>query len=518
MFNDEEAEPFYPSEVDIDNLAYSMSGYSAFLRKRITNFDKDYASDLPAGYTYLGQFIAHDISFDSNSDRFESSHHPWNQKITPLEKIKNKHTPYFDLETIYGHTNPEEGEPSTQELLKPGSNTLLRLGETGIIGTDLKSTSRSYPNDLPRKEGSVEANIVDMRNDENLLIAQTQVAFIKFHNAVVRELLRQGNLDNTDTFEKARRIVIRCYQRIVLDDYLPRIVPEKILKEITTKTLEGSDELHYKPSADNMFLPFEFTGAAFRFGHSIIRGSYNLNKLHKTDSVSLDRLMLFTGRGKMNSNILTTRLKLPSSWIINWYLFYDIAENRTSRFNLAAKINSEISQRLQMLVPSASAVTGNPLRERMNSISALDIFRCRALTLSSGQKIAERLGVKKIDKAEMGYILSTKKIDGISREESRQLMEQLEIVFSEKTPLWFYILAEAEIQTRGKQLGEVGGRIVAEVILRLIYESPLSVLKPDAKTEEDWLLKPDGTFNMPKMFKFIRDKSEEDFDELNPLG
>ncbi len=50
------------------------------------------------------------------------------------------------------------------------------------------------------------------------------------------------------------------------------------------------------------------------------------------------------------------------------------------------------------------------------------------------------------------------------------------------TPLWFYILKEAEQTTGGNGLGPVGGRIVAEVLIGLLRADPASYLA----LEPDW--------------------------------
>ena len=43
-----------------------------------------------------------------------------------------------------------------------------------------------------------------------------------------------------------------------------------------------------------------------------------------------------------------------------------------------------------------------------------------------------------------------------------------------ETPLWYYVLKEAEARTQGERLGPVGGRIVAEVLLGIIDADPES--------------------------------------------
>ena len=61
------------------------------------------------------------------------------------------------------------------------------------------------------------AIIGDSRNDENLAVAQTHLAFIKFHNTVVDQLVeKDSTLQGEALFEKARRQVVFSYQTLVL--------------------------------------------------------------------------------------------------------------------------------------------------------------------------------------------------------------------------------------------------------------------------------------------------------------
>ncbi|HEV7642779.1 MAG TPA: hypothetical protein VGO50_02450 [Pyrinomonadaceae bacterium] len=148
---------------------------------------------LPAGYTYLAQFIDHDIALDSDRDSFPGG------TIDP-STISNLRSPFFDLETIYGIDKPPQpGEVVRKDLLKTPS--LLKRDDTRI-----DTITDRFPNDLPRYPNSPVAAIVDNRNDAILPVAQTQVAFIKFHNAIAASL---GGDDNTARFDKAREIAIR---------------------------------------------------------------------------------------------------------------------------------------------------------------------------------------------------------------------------------------------------------------------------------------------------------------------
>lgn len=541
----EDLDPFYPQPNELNDLATIMSGRARFSDAVLASFAAPHKIEpqpIPAGYTYLGQFIIHDISFDERSDRHTRDDLPWEIICSEqINKLKNLRKPTFDLETVYGYEEPTNpGEPSRRDLMQENSSLpLLKVGSTEGNSTDGGSASISYPCDLPRKNNSPEANIVDPRNDENLLLAQTLLTFIKFHNAMVVNLNKLGKYDKKELFDKARKLTIRYYQTIILTDFLPRIVQTSAIEAAMPQCF--GKKSFYQP---DLFIPLEFSVAAFRFGHSMIREKYNLNIRHNdTDFAAtnsgaafLFELMKFTGRGKMGTvpSIITLPpiINLPSIWTINWSLFYDIGN---SPFNPAEPINTEISLGLLTLRPKVDAKINSD--GRASSLSALDLYRGRRFGLPTGQDIAAKIGVNPLAPEQIAGLIKNKKVTEInlSQDEENKIKERLCTAFAEKSPLWFYILAEAEIQNDGK-LGDVGSRIVAETIIQLIYYSEYSILQEDWENNESFLLGDDffaepkiKNFKMPEMMEFIKNTNEkfqdtlypqmkEKFDELDPLG
>ena len=545
----EDLDPYYPQPKDLNELATFMSKQARFPdAARILESlnvlvqDQPEPIPIPAGYTYLAQFIIHDISFDERSDRHIREDLPWNVIDTErIRELRNLRKPNFDLETVYGYEEPtNRGEPRRSELMRENSPLpFLKLGNTEKeLGTG--TPALSYPCDLPRKDGSVEANIVDPRNDENLLLAQTLVAFIKFHNAIVVKLIESGeykdeagNYKKEELFEKARKLTIRYYQTIVLTDFLPRVVQRSVVEEVMLP--KNTKKLFYQP---DLFIPLEFSVAAFRFGHSMIRQKYNLNVSHfdksppleMDTSANLFHIMMFTGKGRMGAN--EALLNLPSIWIINWNLFYEIDG---SPVNYAEPINIDLALGLLRLRPKTDSSINRD--GRASALAALDLYRGRRFGLPTGQDVAKKIGEKPLDAARIVDLIMSKEIKGVSANEAEEIKERLCAAFAEKTPLWFYILAEAELQKDGK-LGSVGSRIVAETIIQLLYHSEYSILRQDWEDGEDFLLKNSDeffanpeikTFGMPEMLKFIQEMNEKyseklyptmqhKFDEINPLG
>lgn len=456
-----------PTDAQIDELA-------EFMARNVPQVN----SKVPAGYTYLGQFIDHDIALDS-----EVGKPPW--EPISLTNTRNLRTPFFDLETLYGDTPSNPNELVRKNFLADGSASLLKLG-----ATIKEEVTEEFQNDLPRFENSPKAQIVDERNDENLAVAQTQVALIKFHNAVAAHIV--GGADISERFEKARTITTHCYQRMILDDFLPKIIKRDVLETVL------EENRFYRPQLDNVFMPLEFSVAAYRTGHSMVRDSYNWNRIFNDDvnaifRASLANLSLFTGsRGLGGFN--HGRKHLPSDWLINWNQFFDIDDSsKQEKFNFAKKIDTTISSSLGFLNPGVSTYT------RKTSLPAMDLFRTRALDLPTGQEISDKINGRQSLKSDQIADL---------------LPDNLKGEFSKNTPLWFYLLAEAEINEGGETLGEIGSQIIAETFVGLLRIDEFSVLNNDFSPDKE-LTNEKGFFGMPEMLKFIA-KHNKGF--LNPIG
>lgn len=539
--------PLLANAEDLDYLATMMSGHMNYADRKgvVLRFvdslwsviwgTLDAPEPIPAGYTYLGQFIIHDISKMERSDRHVQSHLPWNADPDPdyWKTLRNLHEANFNLETVYGNQVMEDNEWLTCELIDHNAPLpFLKLGSTkGTKSSDptaphdpTKPWANSYPCDLDRDEDG-HAITADDRNDENLILAQTLVAFIKFHNALVVRLSHLeaykgpgGNYKKNEIFKKARELNIRYYQTIILRDFLPRIVRRDSLVKAYKRV--NSRASCYQPTSDK-FIPLEFSTAAFRFGHSMIRPSYKFNLLHPSDE-RISVLQQFGGK------------RLASEWIIDWNLFYEIDDTDP---NVAVPIDTVLPTEMLTLRPKLRNPEGDFIVDpRATSIAALDYFRAQQLFLTSGQRIADVLGVKKIDAASIAAIFARKVMVGsetnpdgrdFTKSDHDLRKKHLAKVFGADIPIWFYILAEAELQNNGK-LGSIGGRIVAETVTQLIYNSDYSVLK-----KNDWEVKgidllKDRKFSMPLMLKTIRDTRlawprdayppAGRFDEINPMG
>ncbi|MDT5271115.1 MAG: hypothetical protein QOH49_3301 [Acidobacteriota bacterium] len=419
-------------------------------------------SDISAGYTYLGQFIAHEVTHDSTGDL-----------LTFNLQVKNLRTPEIDLDSLYGG---EEG-PTTRPELYRTNGFHLRTRDTLGVG-DFTPT---LPYDLPRgtlagQNGNKEANakgalLGDARNDENLAVAQTHVAFIHFHNAVASRIREEHqDYSSTKVFALAREEVIRHYQWVILYDFLPQIVRADVLDCVMRhgrRWFKGGGE-------DGLFMPLEFSAAAFRIGHTMVRGAYDWNPLRRKDS---DRnpapllIDLFQQTGFLKDG-LDGRNSLKGDWIIDWRHFFDFSPlNRYQpvEVNLSGKLDTVFDMHL-------NTVTGFPdeqIDKMQRAITVRNLLRGFYLYLPTGEEAAEWMGETPLTHDELAVGPHAAALDDPD--------------FKGKTPLWYYVLREAELWgynkegKPGNRLGPVGSRIVAETLVALIENSPISIIQ-----DKDW--------------------------------
>lgn len=468
---------------------------------------------VPAGYTYLGQFIDHDLTLDVTS-----SLNPEDGSTDHDRQPTNLRTPRFDLDCIYG-TGPLD-QPYMYE--KDGATLLLNTKQWYPEST----LDPSY--DLARSSDG-RAIIGDKRNDENSIVNQIQHAFILFHNLVVKRLA--GQVDKAQLFQRAQQEVRWTYQRLLLDDFLPRIVDKTVLAKLRHDVGENSHEsdngfvLYTKSKRKN--LPREFVAAAYRYGHSGVRTGYRLNgKPGKNNGTALP--IFIDGKDADNPTLSLVGFDpLPPSHVIDdWARFFPLNEptpgNRRThnddtrtvtseeggegkvRLQYAYKIDTTLVDPLAKLPPKIANSDDVPdaVRNGRPSLALLNLLRGNAYELPSGQALAHKLNVPRLPKSH----LAVRAEDGDGFKLTRLAdIPGVGESFEYETPLWFYVLAEAQsplvafaevkgngaVLTEddllgasgsdapgpcaGTQLGAVGGRIVGEVFYGLLQSDSTSV-------------------------------------------
>jgi hypothetical protein len=453
---------------------------------------------VPAGYTYLGQLVDHDLTFDTRSvlDTL-----PAGLSSFP----DDERTPRFDLDCLYG-----EG---------PGSGAFMYDADGRL------ATNPDTPFDLPRARTlfnpgdptSHRAIIGDPRNDENSIVCQLQLSFIKFHNKLIDAFKAEGLTNKGNAlFHSAQKEVRFSYQLILVTDFLKRIVQKSVYDGFVSAFNQNENAAFklYKPGPARAALPLEFTGAAYRFGHSGVRNAYRLNdgfqkRIFDGSDDSADSLVGFGD--------------LPASHQIDWTLFYtnalapgDKADNpstnpdgsdvapKKKRLQFAYKLDTSLVDPLAHLPGRISGADANTM---FASLAARNLKRGYNFNLPSGQDVARVLGVARQPPLLFGDTLTPFNDMDISRADAAALQNA--------TPLWLYILAEGQAcladgagvfkrgadgkidkdSNTGTQLGPVGGRILLEVFFGLLDSDPGSYfwepswtpkIKPGAKALTMW--------------------------------
>jgi hypothetical protein len=423
-------EPADPGAVAIERLADAMVAAPDGL-------DNDF---IPSGYTYLGQFIDHDLTFDPTS-RLERANDP--------DALVDFRTPRFDLDSLYG------SGPADQPFLydwNPGRDPGVKL----LVGRNPPG-SRFAPADLPRNAQG-RALIGDARNDENLIVSQLTLLFIHFHNRVVDDLARrQPALHGGDLLDEAQRIVRWHYQWIVMHDFLAKLAGDG-----------ASFERRCFTWRDEPFMPVEFSAAAFRFGHSMVRASYNLNRAARGIPILLPEGV----RGRHLGGFRA----LPADLVIEWERFFDVPPASAKMRSML--IDTSLVAPLASLPPDGAA------------LARLNLRRGRALGLPAGRDVALALGLAPLGDAEL------------LGPPADQLDDESRAALLRATPLWYYVLREAEVLGDGGQhLGPAGGQIVAEVLSGLLDGDPQSYRRrwPDWRPE---LSGTGGSFTMGDLIAF----------------
>jgi hypothetical protein len=445
-------------------------------------------SGIPAAYTYFGQFIDHDLTFDPASSL---------QKQNDPDALVDYRTPRFDLDNVYGRG------PDDQPYMYTADGRSLVLGNpmTGALEVNANAHDLQRNTQTPAR-----ALIGDPRNDENKIVSQLQGLWHRFHNKIAA--------DNPSlTFPEVQQQVRFHYQWVLLHDFLPTVIAKDVLEGVlpldkNKKPIVSKSNLQFFHYRDEAFMPLEFSAAAYRFGHSMVRPGYRVNSTVGPQPIF-----------KLGTNALDLRgfQAPPSNWALDWRRYIDLVPldygtlvanpdqndpTNQNRLQLAYKIDTSLVNPLGVL-PASVAVNPSVLAQR-------NLERGWRMRLPSGQDVARAMGLVPLtdDKIVIGKFTGDPADivaasiatvgDGVS--------------FVDNCPLWTYVLAETveskvkvktlqgdkHITTR--KLGPVGGRIVAETFVGLLLADSSSYVSLDPLWEPTTLLV-NGAFGLREMIK-----------------
>ncbi len=364
---------------------------------------------MTAGMTFIGQFIDHDLTLDATS--------PLGDPTEPQATV-NQRSPAFDLDSVYG------SGPFGDPIMYEADKMHLKMGRAAPF------------EDVPRLPDGT-AIIGDSRNDENAIVNGLHAAFLRVHNKV----LDTGAAKN---FKQARQLVTWHWQWLVINEFLPATVGAS-----ETADLLADKKPLFKKNV-TPFIPVEFQGASYRFGHSQVRPSYRMNFTGGPDGGQRFAFVFdATQIDAADPTDMQGGIAGPGRHI-GWPTFFKFPDPARAAFLRPNKtIDTMISSPLFHLPPK---VVRGP--ENVLALPQRNLLRHLTWSLPSGQKLASKLDLPVLSEDQLAELAP------------------IHHHFVKHTPLWYYVLREAALTQDGTRLGPLGGAIVGGVIVGLLRADP----------------------------------------------
>ena len=369
-------------------------------------------SVIPAAYTFFAQFVDHDITLEGRSTLAGSA-----LPIHEVERLPNFRSASLDLDSVYGF-----GPEVSPHLYEPDDFGKFVFG------------NQVNPDDVPRHANN-RALLGDPRNDENIFLSQMHLLFLRFHNQLLEPVVDARN--GRERFAAAQKQVRYHYQWIVLHDFLRRICDERVYNLVLRKILarDAAFFLLQPDASGRIIMPVEFSVAAYRFGHSMVRSRYSVREGHQGIEI-------------FDEEFRTTGLTpVPPELTVDWQFLLDRVNSKAIDHLLA---NELVALPERVVGPDAGG-------QDFLSLAFRNLLRGYVLGLPSGQRVETALVAR-------GYPIET--------EQDLRLGEILEAAdldvetrnrLAKHTPLFLYLMREAGIRGGGNRLGPVGSAILMEV-------------------------------------------------------
>ncbi len=408
-------------------------------------------SDVPAAYTFFAQFVDHDITLDAESE-LTSEALPRGR----VEELPNLRSASLDLDSMYGF-----GPDVSPHLYDRKQPWRLRVGS--------QVNDVENPNDVPRSADGT-ALIGDPRNDENIFLSQMHLLFLRFHNRRIIDLLIQHDNANEPPprFEDVQRDVRYHYQALVLYDFLQRVCDVDVYNFALQKIQENANRPegerdypfflgHLIDAAGRLRMPVEFSAAAYRFGHTLVRSNYPANSTYPEIGI-FDKRFRTLGFGRV-----------PPELTVDWRFLLDVNPNQV--YVPSKAIDHLLANEL---VELPERVVGPEARRQDLSLAFRNLLRGYVLGLPSGQRVAAALAdrgypINHNQNLLLGEILAGACLDAETRNK-----------LANRTPLFLYLMREAGIRGGGNRLGPVGSAILMEVFGAMLLHCETSFLMDES--------------------------------------
>ncbi len=427
--------------------------------------------NMTAGVTFFGQFLDHDMTLALKA--------PINEPTDP-RRTTNFRSAELDLDSLYG-----EGPDKSPELYDTSSGS-IKFKVEEIPGSAAVSRGGKARFDLPR-DGSNNAIIGDSRNDENIIISQFHLAMLMFHNAVTDQVRKDpafATRSAKDVFTEAQRQVRWHYQWIIVNEFLPLTIGQDRVNEILRQGPrfynlgDRSRDRDFRSRRQDPLIPVEFAVAAYRFGHSQVRPSYRMN-FGAAPGGEFFAFIFDDSADPNNPDPNDMRGgKRAARRFVDWQTFFKLD---SVNFRPNKRIDGKISTPLFLLPgqrgPAAALPTDGP-----QSLASRNLARHVNFGIPSGQAIARVMGVRVLT--------------------PEQLQDFAQFNMDKNTPLWLYILKEAEVLEQGLRMGPVGSRIVGEVFIGLLKADKDSYLSANRNWKPTLPSATTGDFEIADLLKF----------------
>ncbi len=382
---------------------------------------------LPAAYTYFGQFVDHDMTYEGPSvDKDGSPQEPF--------EIPNLRQNWLNLDSLYG-----DGPGTVAEGIYTADGASFNVPEVVVGG--------KVAFDLPLDASTGHPLAADPRNVENVIVRQLHAMFLRLHNKAIT--------DRSASFSEARLRVTHQYQWLVREHFL---------KEISDSTIY--DRIIVEPLFDwqgQFSIPVEFSRAAFRFGHSMVRSGYGLGP----GNVHVSLCSLFGGKNSAGA--------ILSKHAVPWIRFFDSEHERSMFIDTSIESplfdvpHSSTNLFKTSPLPGSTNTNVSPCGHNGLVLPHATLQRGAMARLPSGQSVHAELFGGSIQLQGINYdpYADVKRCD-----------------LEEEIPLWYYVLLEAETSGKGLRLGPVGSCIVGEVIEGALWANKKSYLNVHGRSWE----------------------------------